>query len=106
MKWLKHLLWKEVTQDPQYAEVQIPCPEITIPAVPQELYDKLLSEATAAGAVFNGNEADWHGCTLDWNYDQSAQIITATCTKKPFYIGCSQIEQGLRNEVVKAKAAL
>lgn len=106
MKWLKHLLWKDVTQNPQYDEVQVPCPEITIAGVPQELYDKLLSEATAAGATFDGNTADWHGCTLEWNYDSPSGTLSATCTKKPFYIACSQIEQGLRNEVVKAKAGL
>ncbi len=84
----------------------MPCPEIVIPGVSQDLYAKLLSEATAAGATFNGNQAEWHGCSLDFTYDAAAETIHATCTRKPFYIGCQQIADGLRNEVVKAKSSI
>lgn len=103
MKWLKHLLWKYVTQDPQYAEVQIPCPEITIPDVSQELYDKLLSEATAAGAKFSGQYANFDHCIFDWNYDAPSQTLHVTCQKKPFFIDCETIEQKIRELVNGAK---
>lgn len=105
-QFLKHLLWKTVTRDPQYDEVQVNCPEITIPGVSPDLYAKLLSQATAAGATFSGDVAEWHGCQLSWSYDAPSQTLSATCTKKPFYISCVQIEAGLLSEVEKAKNSI
>ena len=102
-KWLRHLLWKNVTQDPQYEEVQVACPEITIDGIDEDLYTKLLGEATAAGAQFSGASATFRGCTFDWNYDPPTQTLHATCLKKPFYAGCDFIEKSIRDLVTKAK---
>lgn len=106
MKWLRHLIWKNATQDPQYDEVQVPCPEITIGGIDQALYDKLLAEATAAGAAFSGSSATMHGCTFDWNYDTVSQTLNATCTKKPFYFGCDEIASAIQKIVADAKGGL
>jgi len=103
VKWLKHILWKYVTQDPQYEEVSMSCPEIRIEEVPQDLYDKLLQEATAAGAKFEGTKAEIEGAQFDWSYDDISQTLHVTCLKKPFFISCDSIEQRIRELVLKAK---
>jgi hypothetical protein len=103
VKWLRHLLWKYVTQDPQYEETQIPCPAITIEGIPQDLYDKLLVEATAAGAKFEGTTAAFKGCLFDWNYDSESQTLHVTCLKKPWEFGCGTVEQHIRDLVQGAK---
>ena len=106
MKWLKHLIWKDVTQDPEYEEIQVPCPEITIEQVSQDLHGKLLSEATAAGAKFDGSRATIEGLEFDWNYDGAAETLHVTCTKKPFYATCGTVESRIRELVEKAKGAV
>lgn len=106
MRWLKHLLWKDVLQDPQFEEVQVSCQEITIEQIDGALYAKLLAEATAAGAKFEGAQASISGLEFDWNYDEVAQALHVTCTKKPFYVGCDQVESRIRQLVEKSKGAL
>ncbi len=106
MKWLKHLLWKTVTQDPQYEEVQVPCPEITLEEISPEIYAKLLAQATEAGAEFSGSKATLHGAKFDWNYDAETQTLHVTCLEKPFYIGCGVIEQTIHDLVDKAKGGI
>lgn len=106
VKWLKHWIWKNITQDPEYEETQVPCPEITIEGIDQDLYAKLLAEATAAGAQFDGATATISGCTFDWNYDAEAGALRATCTKKPFYIGCDSIADRIQAIILKARGGI
>jgi hypothetical protein len=106
MKLLKHLWWKEIAQDPQYEEVQVACPEIIIADIDHDLYEKLLDEANAAGAVFNGAEVTFKGCTFDWNYDAEAGVLHVTCTVKPFYLGCGVISGQINQLVAKAKGGI
>jgi hypothetical protein len=106
VKFLKHLLWKYVTQDPQYEENQMPCPEITIPEISGDLYAKLLAQAEAAGAKFDGAKVSILGLEFDWNYDLEAATLRVTCTKKPFYAGCGQVEAHIRELVEKAKQSI
>lgn len=106
MKLLKHLVWKYVTQDPQYEETQVACPEITLSDISNDLYEKLLGEATAAGAVFSGTEVTFKGCTFDWNYDAEAATLHVTCTAKPFYLGCGVISGQIDQLVAKAKGGI
>ena len=90
-------------QDPDREENPTPCPEITLEAIPQDLYDKLISEGVAAGAKFDGTKADFKGCTFDWNYDAEAQTLHVTCVKKPFIFSCAEVEQHIRELVKGAK---
>lgn len=106
MNWLRHLIWKDVTQNPQYDEVQVPCPEITIEGIDQALHAKLLAEGTAAGAKFDGATATIEGCYFDWNYDAEAQTLHVTCTKKPFYVSCTAIQSKITEIVTKAKEGI
>ena len=82
------------------------CPEIVIDQIPNELYSKLLAEATAAGAQFSGSTATFKGCEFDWNYDTEAAVLHVTCTKKPFYFSCDLIESQIRGIADKAKAGI
>lgn len=104
--WLKHEWWKDVAQDPQYNEVQVSCPEITVAEIPEALYGELLGQAAAAGAKFNGAVAEIAGCTFDWNYDAASETLHVTCTKMPFYARCDQVETRIRQLIQKAKEAL
>jgi hypothetical protein len=106
MKLLRHLLWKYITQNPQYEEKQVSCEEITIEGVHEELYTKLLAEATAAGAGFEGTKASLGGLEFDWNYDGVADVLHVTCTKKPFYVTCGVVESKIRDLVEKAKGSI
>lgn len=106
MRWLKHLVWKYITQDPEYEEMQISCPEITLEQIPQPLYDKLMSEATAAGAIFFGTKVSFDHCEFDWTYDPPSQTLHITCTKKPFFIDCQTIEQKIRELAASAAKGL
>ncbi len=100
---LKDFLLKALWQDPNYDIHQTMCPEITIEEVAQDLYDKLLSEATAAGAKFDGDKAEMSGCAFDWSYDPLSQTLHITCNKKPFFISCAQVEEKIRELVKGAK---
>lgn len=107
MKRILGRLFRWATEDRNYYGVdQVACPEITLDGIDQELYAKLLAEATQAGAVFSGSTASLHGADFDWNYDADAQTLHATCTKKPFYIGCGIIEQTIHDLVDKAKGGI
>lgn len=105
MKWFKRLIQGKIDevkdwQNPDREENPTSCAEITLPNIPQELYDKLLSEATAAGAQFSGEKVDFDHCEFDWSYDPPSQTLHITCTKKPFFVDCPTIEQKIR-ELVK-----
>ena len=92
--------------DPNREETPMPCPEITIPDVPQELYDKLLGEATAAGVHFDGTVASIEGAQFDWNYDAPSTTLRVTCLKKPFFISCDSAEKRIRELVERAKGGI
>lgn len=106
MKFLRHLLWKYVTQNPQYDEVQVPCPEISIPQIDGDLYEKLLAEANSAGASFEGSKASISGLEFDWNYDLESQTLNVTCTKKPFYATCGEVENRIQELIQKARTSI
>lgn len=103
---LKDRLYDDIYGDPNYPRTMAPCPEIVIEQVSPELHAKLLAEATAAGAKFDGDQAEWHGCQLAWNWDADSQTLRATCVRKPFYISCGAIEEGIKNEVEKARSGI
>ena len=103
---LKRFLLKSLWQDPNYDIDQMACNEIIIAGIDEELYAKLLGEATAAGAQFSGSVAMFRGCTFDWNYDVSNEELHVTCMKKPFYITCGVVEETIRDLALKAKGAL
>jgi hypothetical protein len=103
---IKRFLLKALWQDPNYEIDQVNCPEITIENIDSALYAKLLSGATSAGAQFDGAKASIRGADFDWNYDQSAQILHITCTRKPFYATCAEVESRIRSLVDEAKGAL
>lgn len=106
MNRIKQFLLKALWQDPNYEVVQMPCPEITIPGVDKDWYAKLLAEATAAGAKFEGTSVQMQGFGFDWNYDGEALVLHVTCTRKPFYVSCAMIEQRIRELVANAKGAI
>lgn len=80
------------------------CPAISIPAIDQAFYQKLYAQAISAGVKFDAEQAEINGIVLDWNYDVSAQTLTVTCAKKPFFISCSEIEDRIADLIHKAKA--
>lgn len=84
----------------------MPCPEIVIEDINNDLHEKLLAQATAAGAQFNGTEATFKGCTFDWQYDPTACTLRATCTNKPFYFSCGIIQSQIENLIQKAKEGI
>ena len=81
------------------------CPEVTVDGVGPILYEKLLAEATAAGAVFNGSEVTFKGCKFLWAYD-GAGAIKYTCTEKPFYFSCGLIQNEIAGLIERAKEAI
>jgi hypothetical protein len=93
-------------ENPDREEVPMPCAEITIEQIPLDLYAKLLNEATAAGATFYGAKASFSNLEFDWDYDGVAQTLRITCTKKPFYATCGEVESRIRELAEKAKVAL
>lgn len=97
---------RSLWQNPDYEVHQVQCPEITIEHIDQELYDKLLAEATASGGTFEGSVATIHGCTFNWNYDVASGTLNATCVRKPFYFGCDPIASKLREIVEQAKKGI
>ena len=91
--------WK----NPDREENPMPCPEITFEGIDQALHDKLLAEANAGGVKFDGDKATVSGMELDWNYDAESQVLTVTCTKKPFFITCERVQSTIEGLVAKAK---
>jgi hypothetical protein len=106
MAKIKDFLNRALWQDPNYEVNQVACPEITIEEIDGDLYAKLLAEAGAAGAKFDGSKASIEGLDFDWDYDIEAQVLHVTCTKKPFFIGCGQVESKIQELVAKAKGAI
>lgn len=96
---------KSLWQDPNYDMSQKPGTEVTIYNVDPALYEKLLSEATAAGAKFNGDKVTFKGCDFNWSYDGAASI-RYTCTAKPFYFSDALIESELLKLVDRARTAI
>ena len=94
-------------QDPDHEEVPTVCDEIKLEGIDSALYGKLLAEAAAGGIRFDGSKANLHSGPIslefDWDYDQVAQTLYVTCTKKPFIFGCKQIEMQINELVAKAK---
>lgn len=87
--------------DPDGERMSSPCPTIDFDGISQELHDKLLSEATAAGAVFSGETVNFDHCQFTWSYDAPSQALHITCVKYPsFFVDCAKIEQKIR-ELVK-----
>lgn len=101
----KHLLWKYVTQDPQYEEKQVPCDELTF-SIEQALYSKLLEEATEAGATFSGDQASLEGLEFDWSYDAVSQTLHVTCVKHPFYASCEKIAAKIQELISNARTSI
>ena len=94
-------------QDPQGDEDSMkPCQEVTIEGIDQALYDKLLAEATAAGASFYGGTVALKGCTFAWNYDAPSSTLHFTCLGRPFIFGCGEVESRIRELVAKARTAI
>lgn len=106
MSNIKDDLLLALWQDPNYEVHQVSCQEITIEAIDHELYSRLLAEATAAGAHFDGVKASINGLEFDWNYDAECQVLQVTCTRKPFYATCSDVESKIREMVAKSKGAI
>jgi hypothetical protein len=93
-------------RDPQGEENPMACPEITIEGIDDAMYAKLMNEAVAGGAQFNGNIASIDGLTFDWNRDSVTQTLHITCLKKEFFITCKTVESKIRELVQKSKEAL
>lgn len=93
-------------QDPDREENPMACPEISLEQISPELYAKLLTMATAAGAVFIGSKASISNVEFDWNYDPDSQTLHLTATKKPFYITCAEVVSKIQELAEGAKAAL
>ena len=79
------------------------CPEITFTEVDPAFYGRLLHQAVAAGAFFNGLSVKYEGVELNWAYDEPSQTLHVTCSKKPFYASCELVESHVRMLVEKAK---
>jgi hypothetical protein len=104
-RWLKHQVWKNVTRDPNYEETQVPSSEITVDGVDPILYEKLLAELTAAGAVFDGSTVTFKGCELQWAYN-GVSSVRYTILKRPFYFTDKLIENQISQSIEKSKGAI
>jgi hypothetical protein len=94
-------------QDPDREQEPTVCNQIELYGINQDLYAKLLTEATAGGIAFDGNRANLHdgpiSLEFDWDYQPDSAVLYVTCTKKPFIFSCAQVEERLRELVAKAK---
>jgi hypothetical protein len=102
----KDELLRALWQDPNYEVHQMSCEEITIEAVDPGVHARLLSAATVAGAQFDGTKATIHGLEFDWSYDAETQTLHVTCTKKPFWANCGEVESKVRELVKNAKGGI
>ncbi len=105
---LKDLVKAELKEwrDPQAEEVPMSCPEITIESVDPALYSRLLAEANAAGAQFDGDKVSMGGIELKWNYDAPTQTLRYKCTNKHFYETCPEIDAAIAKLVQQAKTGI
>jgi hypothetical protein len=103
---IKDLVITSLWQDPDYEINQVNCPEITIADIDPIFHGSLMRQAVAGGAVFDGAAVTIDGLIFDWNYDSEAQVLHITCTKKPFFIGCTQVEVKIRDLVAKSRGAI
>jgi hypothetical protein len=92
--------------DPDRKDLSMPCDPIILTGIDQALYDKLLSEADAAGVKFNGFVASIDGCKLMWAYDPPSGTLHATCVAKPFYVSCNQVTEQIQKIVASAKGGI
>lgn len=97
-------------QDPDHEEEPTVCDQLSFSGVNQELYAKLLSEATTGGIAFDGNRASLHSGPIslefDWDYQPTSATLYITCTKKPFIFSCGDVEERLRDLLAKAKESV
>ena len=110
MKWLKIFVHGKIDQyrdwkNPDREANPMACPVVTVDGVDPILYEKLLSQASAAGAVFNGSEVTYKGCKFAWTYDGS-RSFTHQCLEKPFYFSCDLIKTEIQKLVDQAKEGI
>lgn len=110
VKWLKIFVQGKIDQyrdwqNPDREANPMECPEVVVDGVDPVLYEKLLAEATAAGAVFEGDEVTFKGCRFLWAYDGS-QSFRYTCKGKPFYFTCGLIDAEISKLVTQAKGGI
>ena len=79
------------------------CPEICLAGIDSAYYARLLADLAETSAKIDGNQVEAGGCSFDWNYDPAASTLNITCTRKPFYATCAEVESRIRELVLKAK---
>jgi hypothetical protein len=92
--------------DPNREENPMSCSEITIDGIDGALYGKLLAEAKAAGAKFDGATVSIDDCVFDWDFDIITSCLHFTCIHKPFIFSCGEVEGKIRSLVEKAKGGI
>jgi hypothetical protein len=100
---IKDLLRQALWQDPDYPLRPVSCPELTFDGIEAPTHDKLLAQATSAGAKFDGQAAEIAGLTFDWNYDAASSTLHVTCTKKPLLVSCGYVAEQITKLIAKAK---
>lgn len=79
------------------------CPEIEFAGIDKDLYDKLLAQAERSNVKIDGTRAELGKISLDWNYDAPSTTLRVTCTKKPWFMSCEQIENRIRGLIQQTK---
>jgi hypothetical protein len=110
VKWVKSFIQGKLDQikdweDPNREQNPMPSPEITVNGVDPVLYEKLLAELTAAGAVFDGSKVTFKGVEFQWAYD-GISAVRYIILKKPFYFTEKLIQSQIEDSVEKAKVSV
>jgi hypothetical protein len=110
VKWVKSFIQDKFDQyhdwkNPDREANPMSCDEVIVDGVNPALYEKLLAQATAAGAVFDGSIVIFKGCRFIWSYDKVSSF-RYTCKEKPFYFTCDLIDKEIAGLVEKAKEGL
>ena len=77
------------------------CDPIQIEGITPDDFSEIVEKAASQGLVLTGTSgtAELQGCTFSWFYDESVEILTITCTHKPFYVGCDTVNDKIRELV-------
>jgi hypothetical protein len=82
------------------------CPSVSFTDVDDVLYARLLQQAVRAGAKFSQEDPqsmEISGCSISWT--RTATTLILTCTKKPFFVSCDEVNSRLTDLINQAKEA-
>lgn len=80
------------------------CPTQHFDAISVDLYNALRVQATAAGAVFDGNTVHFKGCQFTWDYYPATLRLDITCDHHPpFVVDCAYVAEKISDLIAQAR---